>query len=192
MPIDTSGIKAPTRRATAPKSTSANASIAQIQSPNEKRTLGLMGLGQLGQAVLLSTKQYADAAAIGSHWGPIAKELANIADANEAFAKPIDFLIEIGPYGALVQAVLPLALQLAANHKLIPAESMLGQGVVPPEVLESQMMAQVLRMQSEAKREQQMALREARDAQAEFERMMAEDDTHGSTANSFQTVNTGP
>lgn len=182
MPIDTSGVKVPTRRTNAPKATAASASIAQIQSPNEKRTLGLMGLGQVGQAVLLSTKQYADAAAIGAHWGPIAKELANIADANEAFARPIDFLIEIGPYGALVQAVLPLALQIAANHKLIPAESMLGQGVVPPEVLESQMVAQVLRMQSEAKREQQQALREARDAQAEFERMMAEDNAFNEAA----------
>lgn len=176
MPINTSGIKVPTRRTNTPKSTTANASIAQTQSPNEKRTLGLMGLGQLGQGILLMTGQYADAATIGSHWGPIAKELANIADDNESFAKPIDLLIAVGPYGALLQAVLPLALQLATNHKLIAADALLGQGVVPPEVLESQMKAQVYRMQLEAKREQQEALREARNAQAEFERMMAEDD----------------
>jgi len=189
MPIDMTGVQAPKRR-TASTGPKAQATVVSIESVNERRAKGLMGIGQLGQVTLMMTNQYADAAAIGSHWGPIAKELANVADANEAIAKPIDFLIEIGPYGALVTAIMPLALQIAANHKLINAEMMLGQGVVPPEVLESQMKAQVARMQSEAMKEQQQALEEARVAQAEYERYMNAAQQNG--AHDGQTVTIGP
>jgi len=116
--------------------------------------------------------QYADAAAIGMHWGPVASELARIADSNETIAKPIDFMIEIGPYGALLEAAIPFVLQILANHKLIKAEAMLGSNVVTPEVLDAQMKAQVMRTQAQAMRAQQAALADAQAAQAEMEEMM--------------------
>jgi hypothetical protein len=121
--------------------------------------------------------QYADAAAIGNHFGPLAVELANAAEGSEALAKPIDMLIAVGPYGALIAAALPLALQLAANHKLVNAGMMMGQGVVPPEVLEAQMKSQVATMQANALREQREAVEQARKAQAEYDSMMKEYET---------------
>ena len=146
----------------------------ETQSLTERRAEGLNGLAQLFQGVCLMTGQYADAAAIGQHFPPVAMELAKVADTSDVVAKPIDFLIEIGPYGALIAAAMPLALQLMANHKMIDASRLGGQGVVPPEVLEAQMKAQVARMQAEAMQAQQMAIREAREAQRAFEAMMAE------------------
>lgn len=171
MPISNPSVKAPPRKAGS-RPAPARA-IVETKSPNQKRVEGLLGLAQLGQGVCLMTQQWADAAAIGQHFPPVAVELANICDANEMVAKPIDFLIEIGPYGALVTAAMPLVLQILANHKVIDANKMLGQGVVPPQVLEAQMKAQVARMQADAMREQQQAIAEAEAAQKQYEEFMA-------------------
>jgi hypothetical protein len=121
------------------------------------------------------TGQYADAAAVGTHFQPVAKELANIADGSDAVAKPIDFLIEIGPYGALVSALMPLTLQVMANHNMIDASRLMGQGVVPPAVLEAQMQAQVAGMQMQAMVAQKQAVEEAQKVRAEYEQMMSAD-----------------
>ncbi len=122
----------------------------------------------------MMTQQWADAAAIGQHFPNLAQELANVADANETIAKPIDFLIEVGPYGALIAAAMPLTLQILANHKVIDATKMIGQGIVPPEVLESQMKAQVAKMQADAIRTQQEAIMEAQIAQRDYEQLLKE------------------
>jgi hypothetical protein len=145
----------------------------EYRSKVEQRDEGLQGIAQLLQGICLITGQYADAATIGNHFPPFSRELAKIADTNETIAKPIDFLIEIGPYGALIAAGMPLIMQLLANHKVIPASGM--SGVVPPEVLESQMKAQMARMQAQAMMEQRAAIQEAKDAQAEYEAMMADE-----------------
>lgn len=174
MPIDMSAasVKAPQRKPAASKASAGTPRMVEYRSPAEKRTEGLNGIGQLGQGLCLMFGQYADAAAIGMHWGPVASELAKIADSNETVAKPIDFLIEVGPYGALVEAALPFVLQILANHKLIKAEAMLGSNVVTPEVLDAQMKAQVMRTQAQAMRAQQAALADAQAAQSEMEEMM--------------------
>jgi len=169
MPInDSAVVRAPARRTSGTKTAPA-APMASTQSPNEKRTEGLLGLAQMGQGILLMTHQWADAAAVGTHFPPVAKELANIADSNETIAKPIDFLIEVGPYGALVSALMPLALQILANHRVIDATRLISQGVVPPEVLEAQMLAQVATAQAEAMKAQQQAMAEAQAAQKSYD-----------------------
>jgi hypothetical protein len=88
----------------------------------------------LGQGLLLLTRQYADAATVGTHFPNVARELANLAENYDQLAKPIDLLIQIGPFGALIAAAMPMVMQLAANHNLIDATSGLG-GVVPPKML---------------------------------------------------------
>lgn len=181
MPIDMSlaSTKAPPRKAAG--TSSAKGRVAPVQSNTETRTLnerradGLMGLASLVQGVCLMTGQYADAAAVGTHFQPVAKELANIADGSDAVAKPIDFLIEIGPYGALVSALMPLTLQVMANHNMIDASRLMGQGVVPPAVLEAQMQAQVAGMQMQAMVAQKQAVEEAQKVRAEYEQMMSAD-----------------
>lgn len=174
MPIDMSAatVKAPQRKATASKTTAVAMRQVDYRSPVEKRTEGLNGLGQLAQGLLLMTGQYADAAAMGMHWGGISSEVAKIADSNETVAKPVDFLIEIGPYGALIEAAIPFVMQILANHKVIKPEAMLGSNIVSPEVLEAQMKAKMLQMQAQAMRAQQQALAEAQAAQAEMEELM--------------------
>lgn len=175
MPIDMSAatVKAPQRKTTGSRTAVAPAKPVDYRSPVEKRTEGLNGLGQLAQGLLLMTGQYADAAAVGMHLGGIATEVAKIADSNETVAKPVDFLIEVGPYGALIQATVPFVLQILANHKVIKADALMGSNVVPPDVLDAQMKAQIMRTQALAMREQQAALAEAQAAQREMAEMMA-------------------
>jgi hypothetical protein len=178
MPIDMSqAVKAPPRKSTPGRSNARQAAAVQpaTQSLNEARRQGLMGLAQLGQGVALLFGQYADAAAIGQFFPPVAAELANVADGNDTFAKPIDILIEVGPYGGLIAAVLPFGLQIAANHGWVKAETLAGQGVVPPQVLESQMKARMAQMQAEALRQQRDAIRQAQEAQREFDAMLEDE-----------------
>lgn len=176
MPINApANVQAPPRKANAQRSTPVkSAPVANTMSLNERRKAGLLGLASLAQGVCMMTDQWADAAAIGQHFPPVAEELANIADANDAIAKPIDFLIEIGPYGALITAVLPLALQIMANHRIVDANRLVSRGIVPPEVLEAQIKAQTAMMQAEAMRAHQQALAEAQEAQKAFEEMLAQ------------------
>jgi hypothetical protein len=177
MPIDMSlAAKAPPRKTSNRVGTPASRQPVQseAQSINSKRSQGLNGLAQLGQGIALMMGQYADAAAIGMHFPPIAAELANVADGSEMIAKPIDLIIEVGPYGALIAAGMPLVMQIMANHKMLDARKLHGQGVVPPEVLEAQMTAQMAKMQAQAMKEQQLAMREAQAAKAEYEEMMRE------------------
>lgn len=108
---------------------------------------------------------YADAAAIGMHGPPISAEIVNLADQNERIAKAVDYLLEAGPYAGLVTAVLPLVLQLLANHNRIPADKV--PGVLPPEALAAKMQAEV---SERAMRE----YREAQDAQRRLEALRAE------------------
>ena len=175
VPIDMSAAKAPPRKTVGTRRTTPVESRVDTRSVTEKRNEGLLGLAQLGQGILLMVGQYADAAAIGQHFPPVAQELAKVAETSDFIAKPIDFLIEVGPYGGLIAALFPLGLQIAANHGLVDASRLIGQGVVPPDVLEAQMKAQVAKMQADAMRAQQEALLEARKAQEEYEKVMAQD-----------------
>jgi hypothetical protein len=164
----------PAKRTTAAAKKAVTPAVPDTQgkSVNQQRFEGLMGLAQLGQGVCLMAGLHADAMTIGKFFPPVAAEVANIADDNEAVAKPIDFIIKIGPYGALIAAAMPLVMQLLANHKVVDATTMHGYGVVPPEVLEAQMRAEMLRMQAEAMQAQQQAVNDANEAAAAYAKMM--------------------
>jgi len=175
VPIDMSAAKAPpVRKATAAakKAVIAQQPVNEGKSQNQLRFEGLMGLAQLGQGVCLMAGLHADAMTIGKFFPPVAAEVANIADDNETVAGPIDFIIKIGPYGALIAAAMPLVMQVLANHNIVDATSMHGYGVVPPAVLEAQMKAEMMRMQAEAMREQQQAVNEANAAAEAYQKMM--------------------
>jgi hypothetical protein len=171
-----SAVKAPPAKrgtAAAKKAVTAPVPDVQAKSVNQLRYEGIMGLAQLGQGLCLMAGLHADAMTIGKFFPPVAAEVANIADDNETVAKPIDFIIKIGPYAALIAAGMPLVMQLLANHKIVDASAMHGYGVVPPEVLEAQMRAEMLRMQAEAMRAQQEAVNEANAAAEAYAKMMA-------------------
>jgi hypothetical protein len=176
VPIDMTAAKAPPARKTAAKRAPAPpppaVEIGAKSALNQSRFEGLMGLAQLGQGVCLMSGLYADAMTIGKFFPPVAVEVANIADDNESVAQPLDFIIKIGPYGALIAAAMPFVMQILANHGVIDATKAAGQGIVPPQVLEAQMKAEMMRMQAEAMREQQQAINEANAAAEAYAKMM--------------------
>jgi hypothetical protein len=174
MPIDMSlAAKAPPRKTTGRAATPKNTPV-QITTLNDRRTEGLIGVSQLAQGLLLMVGQYADAATIGKLFPPLAKEVANIADEHDIVARPVDLLIQVGPYGALIATGLPFVLQIAANHRWIDASRLGAQGVVPPEVLEAQMKTEVARVQAQEMMRQQQMIQEAQRVQKEYEAMVAE------------------
>ena len=175
MPIDMRSVPPPPKKAGSRSSARTTVvSNEPIETMADKRARGLNGLGQLLQGGFLMFGQYADAATVGTHFPPVAREVANIADSNDYIAKGVDVLIELGPYSGLIAAVLPMALQFMANHRMIDATRMFSQGVVPPEVLDAQMRARVTQMQAEAMLAQKEALRAAQDAQKAMDEMYAE------------------
>jgi hypothetical protein len=179
MPIDMSAATAPPKRRTSnPRAATKTPTPAAVEehysAEVDRRSTGLNGLAQMAQGLCAVTGLYADAATIGMFFPPVATELSKVADKNESVAKPIDFLIAIGPYGALIGAVMPFAFQIAANHGWIDASRMAAQGVVPPAVLEAQMKTQMLQMAAQAQQAQNEALSQQRAMQAQYERAMQE------------------
>lgn len=151
---------------------SARSTATQVEIPRTQRELreeGLNGLAQIGQGIALGFKQYADAATLGTHFPPLATELAKLADHYDVIAKPIDLLIQVGPFGALIASAMPLVAQLAVNHRMAPAGVM---GTVPPETLSAQMQAQMMRMQAAMMRQQAEAMADMEKARAEMQELM--------------------
>jgi hypothetical protein len=112
------------------------------------------------------TKQYADAAAISEHSKDISIECARVADDNEQFANVIDKLTSVGPYAGLLTAIMPLAMQLAVNHKRIEAGVM---GTVSPDALAAKVKADMASKQADFLREAREAQERAEKAKAEFQ-----------------------
>lgn len=176
MPIDTSlATKAPPRKSTGRGNARASVATHMERSPREIREEGLLGVGQTLQGICILAQQWADAGAIGMHFPKIAPELAKLADQYSIVATGVDLAIQVGPFGALIAAVMPLGMQILANHKMIDASNAVGLGnVVPPEVLEATMKADMMRQVAQAQREQAEAMREAQAAQAEYAKVMNE------------------
>lgn len=121
-------------------------------------TLNLFGMGAL------MFGQFADTKAITMHSPNIGQAAADMADKDEKVASAIDYLQNVGPWAALVSAVLPLGLQIAVNHKILPSGAFQGAGVVDPQVLDSQMRAEILKQQTAALKAQQAAQSEYEEA----------------------------
>jgi hypothetical protein len=113
-----------------------------LQRKREKAGLGLMQLAAFGAGMLgrfkLAPVLPEDIAAVHYHARPIAKALADCATEDERFAAVFDRLTDLGPYGAIIEAVTPLVVQVIANHKTeIRNDPALARqmGVLPPDVL---------------------------------------------------------
>ena len=148
-----------------------SAAAKKAAKATSEREDALKGFGQLFQLPLIMTNQHADAAALGLHWPGIAREVATLAETQPAVARTVDLLMQAGPYAGLITAVLPLAVQFAVNHKMIPAGAM---NSVPAESLDAQMKAQLAQVQLQAMRAQREAMAEAKRIQAEIDQSRAE------------------
>lgn len=160
MPIDTSLMSAaPPRRTGATRAPS-----APRKTINDQRSEAVNGIFQLAGFGCVMTGNYADAAAIGMHSEPISGEIVKLGAVNENIGKGIDYLNQVGPYAGLISAVMPLVLQLLANHGRLDAGKV--PGLSSPQVLEAKIKAQIA---SQAAQE----MREAQQAQREFDAAMA-------------------
>jgi hypothetical protein len=145
----------PARRATPRKPALAQTAASQ----HDAREQGLLGLGQIGQAICMMREWFADAGAIQIHWPNVARETASLADQDERIGKAIDYLVSAGPYAGLLTAVLPFGMQIAANHGRIDANAASGLGgVMPPDMLEARMKADMAKAKAEFIRQTQDAM----------------------------------
>jgi hypothetical protein len=153
----------------APPATAKRASAQAVKTAVKtgERTDALLGIGQLAQAGLIGARQYADAGAVGRHWPNISEEVARLAAADETIARIIDPLLRVGPYTALIAAVLPLVAQIGVNHGRIPAGTM---GTVSGEMLSSQIQTSLMHAELEARKAQADAERELREMHAQMNR----------------------
>ena len=139
----------PVTNATAPPAHAAKPTAAEKKASGlqKDRTDALTGLGQLAQAPLIATKQYADAGAVGLHWPGIATEIAKLAESEPRIANLIDPLIKVGPYTGLIAAILPFMLQFGVNHGRVQAGVM---GTVPGSTLDAQIQLSLSKAELEA------------------------------------------
>jgi len=97
----------------------------------------LLGLFQLPAGVLAIAGMQrpvfaADAAAITVHAPHIASALNQLAHERPEIAAVLDRVLQVGPYGVLIAAVAPLALQVLANHGALPDGAL---GTIPRDKL---------------------------------------------------------
>jgi len=104
--------------------------IADTRSPEkaaEDRSSGVQGLVQIGAGALLVMGQRSnsepllcDAVVIAENAAPLGAACAEVAKVNPRFAKALDKILEVGPYGALVTVAFSVGMQVAANHGAVP------------------------------------------------------------------------
>lgn len=169
MPINAAPAAPPIRQ---PRATKSTKPVEPVKSKLEERTEGLMGMAQIGHAICIMTKQYADAGAVEHFAKPLCTEIAKLADGNDTIARGIDTFTAVGPYTALLTVGIQFTLQIAANHKRVDANMLAGAGIIPPDVLEAEQKANILRLRTEA-------LRRQREAQEAHDAAMAEMENEG-------------
>lgn len=95
------------------------------------------GIAGIFQAVCipLAFAAPADAEAVSAYAPGIAEALNDLAKIRPEVAATLQRVLEAGPYGALIAAVLPLGIQLAHNHDLIPPTIAVRLGATPKDVI---------------------------------------------------------
>ena len=133
-----------------------------------ERSDGLQGYAAIGQAILIGTRQYADAGAITVFFPKLADEVAKLAATDERVAGWIDPIIQAGPATAVIAAALPLVMQFAVNHGWMKPG---GMGTVSRETLASKVELGIAQMQAQAYREQLQAEEEAARIREEIQKL---------------------
>jgi hypothetical protein len=157
---------------TAAKKAANESSAAQLLKDREE---GVNGLFQIGQLACIMTGNWADAGAFETHGPNVSRETAQLGARYEKVGKSLDILSQVGPFTAIIGAVVPLILQIAANHNKIPADKVAGFGVVTPTILEAQQKMQMQQMEMQARAAQRRQEEAFRQEQAAFDQMMAEE-----------------
>lgn len=132
-----------------PKKTAISAPKKPVGDNPEKiakdREDALNGLWTAAAAFCMMGNQWADAGAISQHGPNVSKEAAALSLKYEKVGNALDALANVSPFANLIGAVMPMVMQIAANHKMVPAQALAGIGVKDPGVLESQMRVEAQR-----------------------------------------------
>jgi hypothetical protein len=111
-------------------------SAAQAAQRRKDGVKGLVQIGAAGTALLGQTTGdkawLADSVTLSASADPLATAVADTAAVDPRFAKAIDRMTAVGPYGALLTVGLSMSVQLAANHGVKAALSM---GATDPDKL---------------------------------------------------------
>jgi hypothetical protein len=130
------------RKAASSRTKTATEAPPRTKTPRAKSTVdytpAIAGLLQLPAFALTFGSRYQpdlalDAMAISLHTPGIATAVNAMAQEDEQLAALLDRILKVGPYGALLAAVTPLALQIAANHRMLPANP--DVGILTPDQL---------------------------------------------------------
>lgn len=141
---------------------------ARQSATAKSRTDSIDGIWGLAQFGCMLTGNLADAGAIAKHSDGITGEIVKLADKDEKIGSAVDKLGIVGPYGALLSALVPLVTQVLVNHNRLEAPPGMAQlGVVPKASLE----AEVRTMQAQAELHAQQIRQEA---EAQLARVKAE------------------
>jgi hypothetical protein len=132
------GAQGPTRRKTPNRPASGPTQTkARAKAVFDALTIPVSGLAMAGKA-LGNKALVADAITLGHAVPAIATTVAEVADQDERIAAIVDKLVQTGPYAALVTALVPVALQIAANHNAAIARAGRPLGVrTVDEIIES-------------------------------------------------------
>lgn len=96
---------------------------------------GINGMFQLAAAPLAFV-QPLDAIAVSQHGENIAEALNDLAQERPEVAMVLQRILAVGPYGAVIAAVVPLVVQILHNHDMLPREAVERiPGVTPKEEL---------------------------------------------------------
>jgi hypothetical protein len=133
-----------------PKKTAISAPKKPVTVDNPEKTRqdredALNGLWTAAAAFCMMGNQWADAGAISQHGPNVSKEAAALSLKYEKVGNALDALANVSPFANLIGAVMPMVMQIAANHKMVPAQALAGIGVKDPGVLESQMRVEAQR-----------------------------------------------
>ena len=119
------------RAAGSPAASSARTASTSKKPAGPDYKAGILGLFQLVAFPLGLAAQRthnvalaADAATLTIHAEPVATGITTVAKQDERLAAILDRIMTVGPYGALLQPVMAMAMQLAANHGLIPESAL--------------------------------------------------------------------
>lgn len=137
-----SGAGSTTPRAPSPRKRSGAAAKARAATVDYRP--GVTGLLQIPAFVLASAGRINpvleyDGIAIGTHAPNVAEAVHSLAMEEPRVAAVLDKILQVGPYGALLGALVPLAAQIAVNHKRLPAGTL---GAQEPEALKSAFVAE--------------------------------------------------
>lgn len=109
---------------------------------------GMMGIAQMIAAPLVmigaqrkSEALQADGLTVITHSPPVVEAINDLAHDDPRVAAILDKVMAVGPYGALVGAVIPMVTQLLRNHAFGPKEVLESMGAKAPEKLISEAMA---------------------------------------------------